>query len=170
MLVIEVDRRHAETLQAAFHGSSHILRTAIEAAHERIPGVAQDAKLCREEYIVSPTFDGASDKFFVGVRTVDVGGVEKVDAKLKRAMDRGNRFGVVSPCIKIAHPHAAEAKSRYLRTIAAQLSCLHWPPTEKQDRRLTHCIKPDTVAQAIIGGFACKKPVVPHTHLRTDCL
>ena len=125
VLVIEVDRRHAEALQAAFHGSSHILRTAIEAAHERIPGVAQDAKLCREEDIVSPTFDGASDKFFVGVRTVDVGGVEKVDAKLKRAMDRGNRFGVVSPCIKIAHPHAAEAKSRYLRTITAQLSCLH---------------------------------------------
>ena len=53
--------------------------------------------------------DGPSYQFFVDVRAVDVGGIEKIDAEFEGAVDGGERFGVVASAVEFRHAHAAQA-------------------------------------------------------------
>ena len=55
----------------------------------------------------------AADELLVLERPVHVGGVEEVDAELERAVDRGDRLGVVASAVELAHAHAAESHRRY---------------------------------------------------------
>jgi hypothetical protein len=43
---------------------------------------------------------------------VVVAGVEQVDARVERLLDRGNAFGVVGGAVQRGHPHAAEPERR----------------------------------------------------------
>ena len=125
MLVVEVDRRHAKAAEAAFDRTSYVLGTAVEPAHRRVLRIAQDAELGGEEHLTASALDGTPDELLVGVRAVDVGGVEEVDAEVQRVADGRDRFRVVPSGIEIAHPHAAQADGRDPRAVAAQLSCVH---------------------------------------------
>src|SRR5271166_4836563 len=59
------------------------------------------------------------------MRPVHVGRVEEVDAKFQRAVNRGDRFRVVSAGIELAHSHASEPDGGDHRTVTAKSSCLH---------------------------------------------
>ena len=115
----------AKTREARLERAAHVFRAAVEAAHRRILRVAQDAEFGGEEDFVAAAADRAPDELLVGVRTVDVGGVEEVDAEVERAMDRRDRFGVVAAGVEVAHPHAAEADGGDFGTVATQLALLH---------------------------------------------
>ena len=69
--------------------------------------------------------DGAPHENLVGVRAVDVGGVQEVDAELERAVDGGDRLVVVAGAVELGHAHAAEAEGGDGRALEAQSACLH---------------------------------------------
>src|SRR5918994_1151792 len=51
----------------------------------------------------------APDERFVCANTVNVGGIEEVDAEFQRAMNDADRRGVLGGAVEIGHAHAAEA-------------------------------------------------------------
>jgi hypothetical protein len=52
--------------------------------------------------------NGFSDHLLIPTHSIDIGGVEKCDAKLDGTVDGGNRLDFVAVSVKIAHTHAAE--------------------------------------------------------------
>jgi hypothetical protein len=125
VLVVEVDVVQAETLQRALAGPLDVLGAAVDAAALSIVGVADDPELRREHDLIAAIGDRAPDEALVGVRAVDVGGVEEVDAELERAVDDGDRLVVVVRAIELGHAHAAEAEGGNRGAGAAQGACLH---------------------------------------------
>ena len=59
---------------------------------------------------VAPALDRLADEDLVGVRAVDVGGVEERDPEIERAVDRRDAFGLVGRAVELGHAHAAEAE------------------------------------------------------------
>jgi hypothetical protein len=88
MLVIEIDGFNSQAPEAGFAGAAHIVRLAVDAANVWILGVAYDAKLRGDYNFVALVLDGSADKFFVLLRAIHIGGVEEIDAKFKRAVNR----------------------------------------------------------------------------------
>ena len=56
-------------------------------------------------------FERPADEFLVGVRAVDLGGVDQGDAEVERAVDGADGFGVVGAGagVRERHAHGAEA-------------------------------------------------------------
>ena len=94
----------------ASHDGAHVVGLAADAAPERVVGIADDAELGGDDDAVAPALDGLADQDLVGVRAVDVGGVEQRDAEIEGAMDRGDAFGLVGRAVELGHAHAAEAE------------------------------------------------------------
>ena len=111
VLIVKVDGLDAEAAQAGFAGLPDVIGLAADTTDVGILGIADDAEFCGESDIVTAALDGASDEFFIFVRTVDVGGIEKEDAEIEGAVDRGDGFGVIAGTIKFRHAHAAETLS-----------------------------------------------------------
>ena len=110
VLVIEVDVFDGQPLQTSFTGFFHVVGLAADATGGGIAGIADNPELCGYYDLVALALDGASDEFFVNVRPVDVGGVEKVDAEFERPMNGRDRFGVIASGVKLRHAHAAQAE------------------------------------------------------------
>ena len=89
VLIVEVDGLNAQPPQAAFDRTAHIGRIAVYTALGGVGRIAHDAELGGQEYLVAPALDRPAHQHLVGVRTVDVGGVEQVDAQLQGAVDGG---------------------------------------------------------------------------------
>src|SRR5438270_62228 len=82
--------------------AADVLRGAIDA--EAVAALVADvAELRGEHDLVTTPLDGLTDEALVGERAVHVGRVEEGDAKVERAMDRGDRLGVVAPRIEVGH-------------------------------------------------------------------
>ena len=125
VLVVEVDVVDAEAPQRSLGRLAHVLGPAADAAGGRVVGVADDAELGRQHDLVAAAGDRAADELLVGVRAVDVGGVEEGHAEVERAVDRGDRLGVVAAAVELGHAHAAEAEGGDGRALEAQGACLH---------------------------------------------
>ena len=108
VLVVEVDGFDSEAAKAGLAGFADVVGLPAHAANVRVRGVADDAELGGEDDLVAFAFDGASDEFFVFVRTVDVGSVEKENPDFKGAVNGGDGFGIVAGTIKFRHAHTAE--------------------------------------------------------------
>jgi hypothetical protein len=54
------------------------------------------AELRGQHHLVAAALDGLTDEFLVGVRAVDLGGVEVRDAHVQRPVDGANRFGIAA--------------------------------------------------------------------------
>ena len=130
MLVIKVDNFHAEPLQASFACLAHVIRFARDTTKLRIFFIAHDAELGRDHDLFAMIFDRAAEEFFIRVRAVHVRRVEKRDAQLKRAANRGERFLVITSTVKIGHAHAAQAQRGNYRTATSQFSLLHICPIQ----------------------------------------
>src|SRR5260370_40897381 len=77
--------------------------------HLRITRSRRDT-LRREEDLRAPAADRTPDELLVAADAVGVSGIEKIDAELDRAMDRGDRLVVVALAVALGHAHAAEAE------------------------------------------------------------
>ena len=125
VLVVEVDVVDAEAPQRVLAARLHVVGAAVDAAHGRVVGVADDAELRRQHDLVAAVGDRPADELLVGVRPVDVGGVQQRHAELEGAVDRGDRLVVVAGAVELAHAHAAEAEGGDGGAVGAELSRLH---------------------------------------------
>src|SRR5262249_48641995 len=122
MLVVEVDVVDAEALQGGVDCLAHVLRCAVDRPAAVVePTVAE---LRRDHIVVAPTGDRLADELLVRALAVDVGGVEKVDPELARAMDRRDGLLVVSRAVPRGHAHAAQTLRRDLKP-GAERAPLH---------------------------------------------
>ena len=74
--------------------------------------------------------EGAADQFLVGVRTINVGGIEKRDSEVERASNGGEGFLFVAVAIKIGHAHAAESDRGNKRAASTKFSLFHVCPIQ----------------------------------------
>jgi hypothetical protein len=111
VLVIEVDVIDAEPFEARVAGLVHVLGPAVDAdpAAVLVPFVAE---LGGEDDLLAAVGDCATDEALVRERAVHVGGVEEGDAELDRAMDRRDRFALVSSSVELRHAHATQTQRR----------------------------------------------------------
>ena len=110
--LVEIDVRDAKSLQARLAGRADVLGPPVDPAHARVSRLAHDAALGGQHHPIAAIADGAADQLLVLVRPVHVGGVEQIDAEVERAVDRGDRLGLVGGAVELAHAHAAEAERR----------------------------------------------------------
>ena len=110
VLVVEVDVVGAEPLQRTLDRGADVRGTAVEVPRAAA-GVGDEAELRRQHDLVAAVLDGAADEFLVGVRPVDLGGVDERDAQVERPVDRADRLGVVGARAGVGrgHPHGAQA-------------------------------------------------------------
>src|SRR5579862_517724 len=125
VLVVQVDSFDAEAPQAAFAGLADVVGFAAYTASTGVLGIADDPEFGSEDDFVAAAFDGASHKFFVFVRAIGIGGVEKENSEFKRAVNRGDGFGVVESGVELRHAHAAETLSGDFETGVAESADLH---------------------------------------------
>src|SRR5690606_35170847 len=114
-----------QALQAAFDRVAHILRAAVDAARARVGGVEPDAELGGQEDPVALALQEPAEQFLVGMRAVDVGGVEQGHAPFQRALQGGARLGGVAAAVGEAHAHAAQAEGGDGGAIAAKGTGFH---------------------------------------------
>src|SRR5262245_36869606 len=126
--VVKVDGLYAEPFETALDRLADVFGTAVNASNRGIVGIAHDAELGGQKHLIALPLDRATDQLFIGVGPVHVRRVQKIDAKLQRAVNGGDRFSIVTARVKLAHAHAAEADGRNLRAVSAKSSLLHMNP------------------------------------------
>jgi len=73
--------------------------------------VGDHAELGGQHDLVTPALQGAADEFFVGVRAVDLGGVEEGDAEVEDAVDGADGLGVVAAGAGVGEGHAHRSQA-----------------------------------------------------------
>src|SRR5947207_5917304 len=109
MLVVEIDVVEPQALQRGIACLRNVGRVATHA-HKLPVGIAHVAELGRDDYFAASAAQGSGDQSLVRAGTVNVGGVEEIDAEIHGSMNRSYRFGFICAAIKVAHAHAAEAE------------------------------------------------------------
>jgi hypothetical protein len=122
MQVVEIDRVHAEAFWRAFAGGLHCRRAAVDAAIAS--RLLHDPEFRPEHGLVTPPLQRLSH---FGFRVaVDVGGVEKRHTQVERAVNQGDRAGVVVRARGVdvgqADAHAAEPESGDYRAVTAEFA------------------------------------------------
>src|SRR5579859_4090545 len=120
--VVEIDRVHAEALQAGLAALRDVFRPAVRAG--AAVGEPDVAELGGQDDLVAPAFDGAADQALVrAVAAVGVGGIDEIDAELDRAMDGGDGLGLAGIAVDRRHAHAAETHGAHVEP--TQAAALH---------------------------------------------
>jgi hypothetical protein len=129
MLVVKIDVFDTQPTQAAFTGFAHILRLSVYAAKGGIFGIADNAKFRGDHDLVAlSTADGFANQFFIEMRPVRIGGVEKIDSEFESTVYGRDRFVVITATVEVRHAHAAETESRDFKFFAAKPASLHSDP------------------------------------------
>src|SRR5579875_2604528 len=102
-----------------------VVGPAVDAAGTRVLRVADDAELGRQHDLVAARADRLADQPLVGVRPVDVGGVQQRHAQVQGAVDGGDRLLFVGDAVELRHAHAAEALGRDGQSLASKLALIH---------------------------------------------
>jgi len=124
VLVVEVDRVHAEAPQARVACLQDVLRLAVDAGGA--VGLAQVAELGREHDLVAAPPERLAEQLLVVAPAVHVRGVEEVHAEVDRPVDDRDRLRVVALAVRAGHGHAAEADGRDPERAVAERSIVHW--------------------------------------------
>jgi hypothetical protein len=77
VLVVQVDVVDTEPLQGTFDRSADVSRAAVENTRAAT-GVRDEAELRRQHNLVAVALEGLADHLFVGVRAVNLGGVDEI--------------------------------------------------------------------------------------------
>jgi len=125
MLIVKIDNFHVKPPQTSFARFAHIIRFPADAAKCGLIRIAQNSELCRDHHLLAMTLERATEQFFIRVRPVHVGGVEKCDAELERPMNRRERFIVITSAIKIRHAHATESQGGNDWTTPSKFALFH---------------------------------------------
>jgi hypothetical protein len=102
VLVVEVDRVDPEPLQARVARRADVLRPAVDSPGGRV-APAHDPELRGHHHARSTAPQRLAHQLLVRVRAVDVGGVEHRHAEVERAVDRGDRLGLVPGPVEVGH-------------------------------------------------------------------
>src|SRR5947208_8298447 len=130
MLIIEIDAVNAEPAQARFACLLHVLGFAVNAAKTWRIRVAQDSELRRDDNSMAFAANSASEQLLIGVRTINVGGIEEGNPKVDCAIDSGERFHIVVVAVEFRHAHTAESDRRNNRSAASKFSLFHGCPIQ----------------------------------------
>ncbi len=125
MLVVEINGLDPQSFQAGFARSANIIRFAIDSAILRISGITDDAELRSQHNLVTFALNCAPHQFFIFIRAINVGCVEKSNSQIESAVNRGDGFVVVASAVKLRHTHAAQAEGRDFETAASKFAKLH---------------------------------------------
>src|SRR5207244_13541133 len=107
VLIIEIDDIEIEPAQTSFASLLYIIGLAADAAKLRFGWVAQNSELgCDDDLFAMPS-QRSADQLFVGVLSVDVGGIDTGHAELARARNRSERCFIIAAAIEVRHAHAA---------------------------------------------------------------
>src|SRR5438128_8888879 len=119
MLIIEVDNIGPEPFQRTLDA----LLDALGAAVLHLLSVLDlDPEFGGDHHLSAQWRQRLADELFVGVRTVNLGGIEERDAAFDgRADERDHRLLVRWETVALAHPHAAEPERRDFRLLFPSL-------------------------------------------------
>ncbi len=107
--VVQVDRLDAEALQRCIAVAAHSLGTAVQV-HTIL--VADDAELGRHRDVLAAAGQCPAEQRLVVAPPVADRRVEHPHAKIDRAPDQPDRFGVVGGSVALGQSHAAQPDSR----------------------------------------------------------
>src|SRR5437667_3104103 len=124
MLIIEIHDVRPETLQRSLDALLDALGAAVL---DLLPaGITSDPELRGDHHLCAHRRQGLAHELFIGVRTVNLGGIEECDAAFNgRADERDHRLLVRWDTVALAHPHAAEPQRRHFQTPLSQFALLH---------------------------------------------
>jgi hypothetical protein len=124
VLVVQVDVIRAQPTQRPFDRGTDVRGAAVEIAWSAA-GMGDHSELCRHHYLVATALDGSPDEFLVGVRPVDLGGVDERHTEVERAMDRADGLGIVAtrPGIAERHPHRTQTDAGHVQV--SEIDVLH---------------------------------------------
>src|SRR5205823_6833943 len=89
-------------------------------------GITSDPELRGDHHVRAQGLQRLANQLFVGVRTVDLGGIEERDAAFDgRADERDHRLLVRWDTVALAHAHAAEPEGRDLEIAVSKFALLH---------------------------------------------
>ena len=112
--VIEIDGLDAEAPERTLAGAPRVGGAAVAAGDRSVRGDSE-AELRGDLPALASAGERPGDEFLIGVRTVDLGRVEEVDAELEREVERRQRLAGVArggAAIGPGHAHAAQAERR----------------------------------------------------------
>src|SRR5438034_3663703 len=111
VLIIQIDDVGPESLQRTLDA---LLDALWAAVLDLLPaGITSDPELRGDHHLSAHRRQRFANELFVGVRTVDFGGIEECDAAFHgRADERDHRLLVRWDTVALAHPHAAEPQRR----------------------------------------------------------
>src|ERR1700733_1769437 len=125
MLIIEINVIDAQPPQTSVARFLHIIRLAIDTANIGVRRIADNPKLRGQHNLIAFALDRASDELFILVRSIDIGGVEKVDAQFERPMNSRNRLGVIASRVKLRHTHAAQTDGGNFEAGTSKIARFH---------------------------------------------
>ena len=97
MDLIKRDPINFQTSQAPLKGFYRPLGAAVFIGLTL--SIPTDAELCGNHHIISVPTQGSGKNFFGMAESIDIGGIEKVDAQIKRLLNRANRFPIIHPAV-----------------------------------------------------------------------
>src|SRR5205823_1602934 len=125
VLIIEIDDVGPEPFQRTLDALFDALGPAV--LHLLPAGITSDPELGGDHHLCAHRGQGLAHELFVGVRTVDFGGIEERDAAFDgRADERDHRLLVRWETVALAHPHAAEPEGRDFEIALSKVAFLHW--------------------------------------------
>ena len=135
MLKVKVDAVDAKPPEAALARRPHVCRVAADRPH-----VGRDAELGGNLHLLprGMQMQRLADEDLVGVRAVDVGGVEEGDPSRDGMAEERHHVGLgLALAVRRRHAHAAQALRRDLQPLRAQLHRAR--PRRQNTRRISCC-------------------------------
>ena len=160
MLVVQINMRHAEPLQAGVAALADIFRPAVHAQKLALC-VPDVAKLGRQDHPVAAALDGPADEPFILPAAIHVGGVQKIDSQVQRPVDGGDGFLIVARAVEFGHPHATQAEGRHGQPLGSEFFGFHKPGSGTGRGRLFNSPPPPSAQSNLNFGFP--RPLTPIT-------
>src|SRR6184192_3127144 len=124
VLIIEIQDVCPEPFQRTLNALFDALGPAVL---DLLPaGITSDPELGGDHHLSAYWRQRLPNELFVGVRTVNFGGIEECDAAFDgRADERDHRLLVRWETVALAHPHAAEPEGRDFEIALSKCARLH---------------------------------------------
>ena len=125
MLIIEINRIDAQSLERPFRHAPDVLRRAVErAARYRV--LEFETELRRDDNLITERFECFTNQILVRKRPVHLRGVEKRDAAFDgRPHQRNALVAIGGRSESKTHAHAAKAEGGHFEIAAAKGALLH---------------------------------------------
>ncbi len=121
MLIEKIDVIRRQAFERSIDRLANVL--AVQPDHLAVFDLP--AELRGDDDLVAFSAQRTADQLFVGVRPIDLGRVEEIDAEVQRAIDRGQRFLLVRRPVRLAHPHATETFRGDNETLRSESAFVH---------------------------------------------